>query len=219
MNERKREAENLNQVLEIQELMIGKFDNLCVPYRRYIRKGHLIMNDSELKYYNFLFNDILVITKPQPRSIKFKSKQDLRGTFKEDLESLGLLFKFKESLPLETSSLLDVSEGNKFAFLLETPTKSYTMTALSFEEHCEWMNDIDDAISHLTEKLVSRHGIIFELIKFYYNFNFSYLKVPIKPPSLPEFTPSILRNPSIEVLNIFNNYLTFFLKGNFMETA
>lgn len=164
MNERKREAENLNQVLQIQEFMVGKFDNLCVPHRRYIRKGPLIAiaKESEVKTFNFLFNDLFVITRPQPRSIKFKPKSsELHGTFKEDLESLGLLFKFKESVALEDASLLDASDASKFMFILETSHKNYSFIASSLQEQCEWMNDIDDTISQLTEKLVSRHRTAF----------------------------------------------------------
>ncbi|KAK5582495.1 hypothetical protein RB653_004080 [Dictyostelium firmibasis] len=60
VNEKKREAENLNQVLTIQSSLTGKFNNLAEPHRRYVKKGTLISNDKIHLY--FLFNDLLVKT-------------------------------------------------------------------------------------------------------------------------------------------------------------
>ncbi|KAF2076978.1 hypothetical protein CYY_001687 [Polysphondylium violaceum] len=60
VNEKKREAENLNQVLMIQSNLTGKFNNLAEPHRRYVRKGPVVSNDKVYLY--ILFNDILVKT-------------------------------------------------------------------------------------------------------------------------------------------------------------
>jgi len=63
---KKREAENLNQVMKIQQYLTGNFDNLCEPYRRYVRRGYLhelIKKGKDEKIFFFLFNDILVATK------------------------------------------------------------------------------------------------------------------------------------------------------------
>lgn len=71
VNERKREAENLTQVLAIQSKLTGKFENLAEPHRRYVRRGSLAMFDDKgnmRSFFFFLFNDMLVYTENKSQS-------------------------------------------------------------------------------------------------------------------------------------------------------
>eukprot|EP01132_Coremiostelium_polycephalum_P002514 gene2514-3112_t len=67
VNEKKREAENIAKVTEIQNNFIGKFDNLAEPHRRFVFEGNLCVinpNGKESQRIFYLFNDVLIGTKP-----------------------------------------------------------------------------------------------------------------------------------------------------------
>eukprot|EP01102_Stenamoeba_stenopodia_P004102 TRINITY_DN1427_c0_g1_i3.p1 TRINITY_DN1427_c0_g1~~TRINITY_DN1427_c0_g1_i3.p1 ORF type:complete len:634 (-),score=150.70 TRINITY_DN1427_c0_g1_i3:88-1989(-) len=66
LNEAKRDAENLTQVMNIQMRLVGKFENLVQPYRRYIAEAEVV--EVGIKKGNparilILFSDVLVVTK------------------------------------------------------------------------------------------------------------------------------------------------------------
>ena len=63
VNKKKREAENLNRVVGVQEILSGKIELLEDASRRFVRDGPLIdFSGSEKKSrYYFLFNDIMVV--------------------------------------------------------------------------------------------------------------------------------------------------------------
>ncbi|EGG23389.1 pleckstrin domain-containing protein [Cavenderia fasciculata] len=67
VNEKKREAENIQKVTEIQNNFVGKFENLAEPHRRFVYEGNLHVispNGKESPRIIYLFNDVLVGTKP-----------------------------------------------------------------------------------------------------------------------------------------------------------
>ncbi|EGC36722.1 hypothetical protein DICPUDRAFT_46997 [Dictyostelium purpureum] len=114
VNEKKREAENLNQVLNIQSSLTGKFNNLAEPHRRYVKKGTLISNDKIYLY--FLFNDLLVktenkaVTKIRDSArLSSSSGGNSKGTFTfnpKEIVSEGKS-KYLNSFFLAGSSLVD----------------------------------------------------------------------------------------------------------------
>jgi hypothetical protein len=72
VNERKRENENLQAVLQIQSVLIN-YSNLAKPARRYIDEGPLILLDPQSnkkkQLYFFLFNDLLLGAKRNKQKI------------------------------------------------------------------------------------------------------------------------------------------------------
>eukprot|EP01133_Synstelium_polycarpum_P010927 gene10927-12734_t len=67
VNEKTREAENIQKVTEIQNNFIGKFENLAEPHRRFVHEGNLSVinpNGKESQRIFYLFNDVLIGTKP-----------------------------------------------------------------------------------------------------------------------------------------------------------
>eukprot|EP01133_Synstelium_polycarpum_P015395 gene15395-18258_t len=77
INDTKRRADNSLKVIEAQNKLIGKFPNLVVADRRYVHEGYLLSGPSNLKakkVYIFLFNDILIFSRPSSNKIFSKAK-------------------------------------------------------------------------------------------------------------------------------------------------
>ncbi|PRP77255.1 hypothetical protein PROFUN_13638 [Planoprotostelium fungivorum] len=183
VNDRKREAENLNQVFHVASNLTGKFDNLCAPHRRYIRRGYLtqMVEKTPKLRFCFLFNDILVCTKAKPKTTRWKrqsitnllasansptsARQPANATVEEgDLGSLGLTFKYLFTIPLHLCQLHDLTEKvpttEGFQFEISGAKKYIFRTTTNDEIHLtqmiSWMDQIDDAVSQLFEQLISR---------------------------------------------------------------
>lgn len=63
VNEKKREAENVNLVLDVQSRLSGMGKNLAEPHRRFVRQGEVMNADRKGETMLFLFNDILITAK------------------------------------------------------------------------------------------------------------------------------------------------------------
>lgn len=165
VNERKREAENLTQVLAIQSRLTGKFENLAEPHRRYVRKGTLGMLDEKgaiKSFFFFLFNDILIYTENKSASRIFRGSFGRASPNWDDAAFSGSKFKFMGSIPLAGigGGLADVPDSEKekvyCAFQLINQSTSHLFIAMNPEEKLAWMNDLDDCINQLLEKERSR---------------------------------------------------------------
>ncbi|EGC40181.1 hypothetical protein DICPUDRAFT_52129 [Dictyostelium purpureum] len=80
VKEKIKDFESQNKVRTIQNQMVGKFDNLNLPHRRYIREGLLteISKNSNLtQYHCFLFNDIFVLSTPIKKSNQYQFKKKI----------------------------------------------------------------------------------------------------------------------------------------------
>eukprot|EP00026_Physarum_polycephalum_P000728 Phypoly_transcript_00729.p1 GENE.Phypoly_transcript_00729~~Phypoly_transcript_00729.p1 ORF type:complete len:1185 (+),score=285.31 Phypoly_transcript_00729:47-3601(+) len=166
VNERKREAENLTQVLAIQAKLTGKFENLAEPHRRYVRRGILAMFDEKANmksFFFFLFNDTLVYTdyKNQSRLFRGSFGRQNQAAWDEQAFNNGK-FKYVGNFPLQAlgAGVADVPDAEKdrvqFAFQLITPTTSTLLMANTQDEKVAWMNDLDECIYALLEKERSR---------------------------------------------------------------
>eukprot|EP01105_Mastigella_eilhardi_P019085 TRINITY_DN4474_c0_g1_i1.p1 TRINITY_DN4474_c0_g1~~TRINITY_DN4474_c0_g1_i1.p1 ORF type:complete len:1406 (-),score=376.29 TRINITY_DN4474_c0_g1_i1:102-4319(-) len=83
VNAKKREAENLNQVIAIQNILTGMPQGITAPHRRFVKQGVL----TELEGHNlitghhaFLFNDILVLGKKSEPTLLPVSRNRRRRT-------------------------------------------------------------------------------------------------------------------------------------------
>ncbi|KAJ4453901.1 putative actin-binding protein frabin-beta [Paratrimastix pyriformis] len=142
-----RTVEVLNKVHAIQESLMGKFENLCVPARVFIREGAI----SKVSPHNvrrrtlFLFNDLLVYASPIPlvgRCI-YKGRMDL---------ATGWL----QPVP-------DQADQGLFPFLLVTPTRTFLFDAGSAADKADWIGAIQQQIDQNTKRdptLIERRGKI-----------------------------------------------------------
>eukprot|EP01102_Stenamoeba_stenopodia_P006184 TRINITY_DN16_c0_g2_i3.p1 TRINITY_DN16_c0_g2~~TRINITY_DN16_c0_g2_i3.p1 ORF type:complete len:1198 (-),score=204.75 TRINITY_DN16_c0_g2_i3:685-4278(-) len=74
VDQKKFEAESVAKVTEIQSTFVGKFGNLAEPHRRFIRQDLLTILNTKKDNQFFLFNDMILLTKPIPKTSQFKYK-------------------------------------------------------------------------------------------------------------------------------------------------
>ncbi|KAN0022090.1 hypothetical protein ACTFIU_004254 [Dictyostelium citrinum] len=80
VKEKIRDNDSQNKVRIIQNQMTGKFENLNLPHRRYVREGLLTESSkgsNSTQYYCFLFNDIFVLSTPIKKSNQFAFKKKI----------------------------------------------------------------------------------------------------------------------------------------------
>eukprot|EP01102_Stenamoeba_stenopodia_P020878 TRINITY_DN8286_c0_g1_i1.p1 TRINITY_DN8286_c0_g1~~TRINITY_DN8286_c0_g1_i1.p1 ORF type:complete len:670 (+),score=210.29 TRINITY_DN8286_c0_g1_i1:111-2120(+) len=83
INERKRQAEQMEKVLTVQAKLVGDFASLVKPHRRYIREGPLSKGKvhstiGEERYY-YLLSDVLLCTKQVGKMMEVEELKPLNG--------------------------------------------------------------------------------------------------------------------------------------------
>lgn len=145
MNEKKREAENIMKVTEIQEMIDGEFEPLARPHRRFIKESQLQeVTKGTTRKHNvvvFLFNDLLVITKPQGSSLLSRNKLP------------KLLFTTMFKLAGSHVVALDDTPGfpNGFVFSRQVSKRTVTLLASTKELRDEWVTEIMAGIAEATQ--------------------------------------------------------------------
>ena len=171
VNEKKREAENLNKVVAVQEKLGGKIELLEDASRRYVREGPLMdLSDKQGRFYFFLFNDILVASALNIKEFttEWKKLSESLTPQQEDFSYQGAL-KYKYLIPLsgaglkETSQTLQNDPKFRNMFQLVVPDSSgekkhYSFVAPTFEMKSSWMADIDECITQQLEIRKIRAG-------------------------------------------------------------
>ncbi|KAF0527764.1 Dbl-likey domain-containing protein [Gigaspora margarita] len=175
VNEKMRDAENQQKVLEIQ-IKVENIPDIINPARRFIYSGELYkvkpLFTSTKPYFastqetrtHFLFNDLLLFcSNPQGGKLIYKGQLDLNNCSIIDIE--------------------DDASDMPFCFQLITKTARgdvrHTVRTNTGEEKAEWMGKIDTAISAL------QNGI-----RMSYNVNGKRL-IPIRQPPTPDKTSSL----------------------------
>ena len=142
INEKKREEENKVRLDEVQRCIVSKTPmDLVKPSRLLLREGPLndasskrgIFSKKKQTFYYFMFNDLIVKTKPE-------SKAKRRA------------FHFVEFIYFEKIKICDVPDSNDslntFQLVCEESgglKKVHNCVCLSEEEKKSWMNDLTDA--------------------------------------------------------------------------
>jgi len=145
VNERLRSSENLQKMMEIQDnLTDSKGWHVIQPARKFIKDGELLMatKGGKLKEkYLFLFNDVLLITKPQ-----FAKKTT---------------YQFVESIPMDCSLIQSLpdsdSVSNGFELIRSDAKMKYSFSAHSNMEKNAWVREFSSQIEFHLKKAKERH--------------------------------------------------------------
>lgn len=146
MNEKKREAENIMKVTEIQEMIEGECEPLAQPHRRFVKESQLqeVTNGTARKHpvVVFLFNDLMVVTRSQGSSFLSRSKVP-RLQFTASYKLVGSMV-----------TALDDTPGfqNVFVFSRNVSKRSITFLASSKELKDEWVASIEAEIAGATQQ-------------------------------------------------------------------
>jgi len=147
MNEKKREAENIMKVTEIQEMIDGDCEPLAKPHRRFVKESQLteVSTKGTARKQDvvvFLFNDLLIVTKPQGSSFLSRSK----------VPKLLFMSSFK-LCGSQVSSLDDTPAfPNGFVFMRNASKRTVTLMASTKELRDEWVSSIETEINGATHQ-------------------------------------------------------------------
>lgn len=146
MNEKKREAENIMKVTEIQEMIEGDCEPLAQPHRRFVKEAQFqeVSSGTARKHavVVFLFNDLMIVTKAQGSSFLSRNKVP------------RLLFTHSYKLSGSHVTSLDDTPGfqNCFVFNRLVSKRSITLLASSKELKDEWVASIEAEIVGATQQ-------------------------------------------------------------------
>uniref|UniRef100_A0A6B2KX38 DH domain-containing protein n=1 Tax=Arcella intermedia TaxID=1963864 RepID=A0A6B2KX38_9EUKA len=170
VNEKKREAENLNAVCVISQHLLGypkeELGDLTTNTRTFVRLGSLLtweepltsiemkeLKQSQLrKRFVFVFNDMILLTKRETAILNkiTGSKQD-DDTFKlEDLQAeQDIQFKYVSSISVDNLELIDIEhhDGIESAFALKETSSdriACVFSASSQKLKMDFLHDVDD---------------------------------------------------------------------------
>ncbi|KNC49375.1 uncharacterized protein AMSG_05374 [Thecamonas trahens ATCC 50062] len=135
INEKKRDNEAKRGVVLAANSMISAPKGLVNPTRRLVDQGPFVLNGEKERYY-FLFNDLLVLTKPNKERYKYKLSLILRDLVIND-----------DATELPTFQLADVRHGSNYVITLPTAgAKKAFVSALrtameTFKAHIEDLNN------------------------------------------------------------------------------
>jgi len=128
INEGIKEQEKRDKVREIGEQVLqgGKPISLVAPARVFIMKGELwkVCRGKNKKYMFFLFNDLLIYTKPQGKNYKFHNKLEINTSFH--------------------SEPVDEVMYPPHSIQINTITKSFVVFADHQEEYLTWLKAMQD---------------------------------------------------------------------------
>ncbi|CAB4404038.1 unnamed protein product [Rhizophagus irregularis] len=134
VNEKIRDAENQQKVLEIQGQVTGLPNNIVHPARRFIYKGNLYkVSPTKVNSYaslqdvrvHFLFNDLLIFC------------LDFQG-----------IYHYKGEIDLRYASVKDTYEDSElpYCFQIKTKNGTHTVRAKNREEKTEWIARLNETI-------------------------------------------------------------------------
>jgi len=145
VNERKRLAENLQKILDVQEQIDSSGEELLLvaPSRRFVREGHhtVIENGSKKERKAFVFNDVIVLTKP---------KKNRMGKDQKD--------HFKAKFFLNDVKIVDIADTeliqNACEVLPKDPTQKYSFVFVfpSAQEKRDWVKEIKLLVREFQKK-------------------------------------------------------------------
>jgi len=144
INDKKKDADNIHEVLTVQDKLTGKFDGdlvLAQPHRRYLKEGFLMEVEEKKKIYYFLFNDLMIGTK------KKTQKKPASNSF-----------KYLHKIPLTVASIKYYPMGKIPTFKVTTSEfTKHTFCGATPEETKSWFTEIEAAIGKLSVALRARN--------------------------------------------------------------
>lgn len=155
VNEKKRESENIHEVISIGKTLID-FPNLAVPYRRFVRKGTLFcIPDSAptMPVSLFAFNDVLLLTQETSASTdtnKYDTTKYAPGTF----SVLQFAYWDRVTLisPTDPNATSPPAGENPMGLTIKLKDSVFSLVANSPEDRKAWAVLVKDSIETTKRK-------------------------------------------------------------------
>ena len=125
VNDRKRLAENLQKILDVQDQIESNVElSLVEPSRRFVREGSLnVVENGRVRERNtFVFNDLIVLTKPKKSMMGYAAKDHFKAKFY--LNDIKIVDVADTDDVKNACQVLPKNEEKKFdfVFMFDTPT-------------------------------------------------------------------------------------------------
>ena len=160
VDQKAKDAENVQKMHNIQEILLGKYDTLLDPQRRFVHEGLVYEvkgKDMQLRAL-FQFTDLIVWAK-----VKKIEKKAKKGTAKGATPQTELEFHYHSRVSLMNCSLSaaeDQSKNIKNCFILRTPDKNFMIATETPEDKRKWMTHLSDSIKGMRNRERKGHGIL-----------------------------------------------------------
>eukprot|EP01119_Soliformovum_irregulare_P008184 TRINITY_DN2118_c0_g1_i3.p1 TRINITY_DN2118_c0_g1~~TRINITY_DN2118_c0_g1_i3.p1 ORF type:complete len:592 (+),score=142.31 TRINITY_DN2118_c0_g1_i3:191-1777(+) len=153
INERKREADSINKIVEIQSKFHGKIENLQDPHRRFVREGVLMVLRDPPKGPKdrifILFNDKLLLVKTGKTLFKREEEYILLETHEVRV--------IAAQVDLQNPTTFVMRRGDPTLVLEQRPIL-YRLVASSAEERDNWIKDVNQAAEESDKKFQRNHS-------------------------------------------------------------
>eukprot|EP01103_Thecamoeba_quadrilineata_P012941 TRINITY_DN3461_c0_g6_i1.p1 TRINITY_DN3461_c0_g6~~TRINITY_DN3461_c0_g6_i1.p1 ORF type:complete len:798 (-),score=113.89 TRINITY_DN3461_c0_g6_i1:61-2454(-) len=190
MDDKKKESENIQKVLEIQSSLVGDAPVLTLPHRQFVREGALLQYPKKKERNIYLFNDVLVITKRLVKSSIRKPTNPKRPALPE--------YKFLSLISLCKFQFNDLPDSNEYLYCIElveeiTFQPLLVLAATSTQEKTSWLTTLMQ-LKAIMGKSLSSSGSVTDRNSLYNSAKMNSLQRFVSPrllrhsPSLPSFT-------------------------------
>lgn len=155
VNEKKRESENIHEVISIGKTLID-FPNLAVPYRRFVRKGTLFYipeSAPSMPVMLFAFNDVLLLTQETSAS-NDSNKYDATKYAPGSYTVLQYAYWDRVTLvsPTDPNATSSPAGENPLGFTVRLKEGIYSLVANTPEERKEWAVLVKESIETTKRK-------------------------------------------------------------------
>ncbi len=156
VDQKAKDAENVQKMHHVQEILLGKYETLLDPQRRFVNQGVVFeVRGKEVRMMGlFHFSDMVVWAKVKKIEKKVEPKKGDKAKKKPDVVT-ELEYHYQSRVPLMNCSLSgadDLSKTIRNCFYLRTPEKNYLIACESPEAKRQWMLELNESIQDVNVK-------------------------------------------------------------------
>jgi hypothetical protein len=156
VDQKAKDAENVQKMHHVQEILLGKYETLLDPQRRFVNQGVVFeVRGKEVRMMGlFHFSDMVVWAKVKKIEKKVEPKKGDKAKKKPEM-IIELEYHYQSRVPLMNCSLSGVEDQSKTirnCFYLRTPEKNYLVACDSPEAKRQWMLELNESIQDVNVK-------------------------------------------------------------------
>ncbi len=160
VDQKAKDAENVQKMHHVQEVLLGKYETLLDPQRRFVNQGLVFeVRGKDMRMMGlFHFSDLVVWAKVKKIERKVEPKKVDKSAAaakkKPDMETV-LEYHYQSRVPLMNCSLSNADDQSKTirnCFWLRTPEKNYLISCNDAEAKKQWMSELNESIQQVNVK-------------------------------------------------------------------
>ena len=157
VDQKAKDAENVQKMHHVQEVLLGKYETLLDPQRRFVNQGLVFeVRGKDVRMMGlFHFSDMVVWAKVKKVEKKVEPKKGADKAKKKPEIVTELEYHYQSRVPLMNCSLSSVEDQSKTVrncFQLRTPEKNYLVACENPESKKQWMQELNESIQDVNLK-------------------------------------------------------------------